>query len=132
MISNFALQDTGRTLIVHKTLRRRLWRLLNMLCTINLRPVSTGLGNYCHMKLLLWCFSGFKQLSAFQKKRTVLVNFHVFLYPSNIYLFNINSRNTRNMFKVNVKTPEQHHWCRFGVCIVDLEHFSHLFQCLYY
>lgn len=101
MISNFALQDTGRKLIVHKTLRRRLWRLLNMLCTINLRPVSTGLGNYCHMKLLLWCFSGFKQLSAFQKKRIVLVNFHVFLYPSNIYLFNINSRNTRNMFTVN-------------------------------
>ena len=89
MISNFALLDTGR--------------LLNMLCTINLCPVSSGLGNYCHMKLLLWCFSDFKQLSAFQKKRTVLVNFHVFLYPSNIYLFNINSRNTRNMFKVNDK-----------------------------
>ena len=31
--------DTGRKLNVHKTFRRR---LLNVLCTFNLRPVSTG------------------------------------------------------------------------------------------
>ena len=33
--------DTGRKLNVHKTFRRRLGRLLNVLCTFNLRPVST-------------------------------------------------------------------------------------------
>ena len=34
--------DTGRKLNVHKTFRRLLGRLLNILCTFNLRPVSTG------------------------------------------------------------------------------------------
>ena len=34
--------DTGRKLNVHKTFRRRPRRLLNALCTFNLRPVSTG------------------------------------------------------------------------------------------
>ena len=34
--------DTGRKFNVHKTFRRRPGRLLNVLCTFNLRPVSTG------------------------------------------------------------------------------------------
>ena len=34
--------DTGRKLNVYKTFRRRLGRLLNVLSTFNLRPVSTG------------------------------------------------------------------------------------------
>ena len=34
--------DTGRKLNVHKTFRRRPGRLLNVLCTFNLRPASTG------------------------------------------------------------------------------------------
>ena len=34
--------DTGRKLNVHKMFRRRPRRLLNVLCTLNLRPVSTG------------------------------------------------------------------------------------------
>ena len=34
--------DTGRKLKVHKTFRRRAERLLNVLCTFNLCPVSTG------------------------------------------------------------------------------------------
>ena len=33
---------TGRKLNAHKTFRRRPGRLLNVLCTFNLRPVSTG------------------------------------------------------------------------------------------
>ena len=37
--------DTGRKLNVHKTFRRRPGRLLNVICTFNLRPVSTG--NHC-------------------------------------------------------------------------------------
>ena len=39
--------DTGRKLNVHKTLRRRPGHLLKVLCTFNLRPVSTGYGHYC-------------------------------------------------------------------------------------
>ena len=35
--------DTGRKLNVHKTFRRRPGRLLNVLCTSNLRPVSMGM-----------------------------------------------------------------------------------------
>ena len=34
----------GHKLNVHKTFRRRPGRLLNILCTFNLRPVSTGRG----------------------------------------------------------------------------------------
>ena len=34
--------DTGRRLNVDKTFRRRPERLLNVLCTFSLRPVSTG------------------------------------------------------------------------------------------
>ena len=36
--------DTGRKLNVHKTFRRRPRCLLNVLCTFNSRPVSTGCG----------------------------------------------------------------------------------------
>ena len=35
--------DTGRNLNVYKAFRRRLGHLLNVLCTFNLRPVSTGI-----------------------------------------------------------------------------------------
>ena len=34
--------DTGRELNVHKAFRRRPGSLLNVLCTFNLHPVSTG------------------------------------------------------------------------------------------
>ena len=37
--------DTGRKLNVHKMFRRRPGRLLNVLCTFNLCPVSTGKGS---------------------------------------------------------------------------------------
>ena len=36
--------DTGCKLNVHETFRRRPARLLNVLSTLNLRPVSTGYG----------------------------------------------------------------------------------------
>ena len=35
--------DTGRKLNVHKKFRRCPGRLLNVLCTFNLRPVYTGI-----------------------------------------------------------------------------------------
>ena len=38
--------DTGRKLNEHKTFRRRPGRLLNVLCTFNLRPVSMGNGAF--------------------------------------------------------------------------------------
>ena len=38
--------DTGRKLNVHQTFRRRPGRLLNVLCTFSLRPVSIGLQVY--------------------------------------------------------------------------------------
>ena len=41
-LSKLSPLDTGRKLNVHKTFRRRPGRLLNVLCTFNLRPVSTG------------------------------------------------------------------------------------------
>ena len=46
---------TGRKLNVHKTFRRHPGRLLNVLCTFNLRPVSTGITetNHCCGKLRL-------------------------------------------------------------------------------
>ena len=39
--------DTGRKLNVHKTFRRRPGRLLKVLCTFSLRPVSTGIIAVC-------------------------------------------------------------------------------------
>ena len=41
--------DTGRKLNVHKTFRRRPGRLLNVLCTLNLRTVSTGIHKWNHV-----------------------------------------------------------------------------------
>ena len=53
----FSLVDTGRKLNVHKTFKRRHGYLLSVLCTFNLRPVSTGsdlldLPNYFFFYLL--------------------------------------------------------------------------------
>ena len=42
IISDLYPVDTGRILNIHKTFRRRPGRFLNVLCTFNLRPVSTG------------------------------------------------------------------------------------------
>ena len=48
-------------------------------------------------------------------------------YPSNIYFFKVNNGSTRRRSKVcsklTRKTPEQHHWLRSGVFIVDFEHY---------
>ena len=43
------LADTARKLNVHKTFRRRPGRLLSVLCTFNLPPVSTG-----KKRFLIW------------------------------------------------------------------------------
>ena len=48
---------------------------------------------------------------------------------ANIYRFKVNNRNTRKRWemysKLTIKTPERHHWRRFGVFIVNFEHISH-------
>ena len=55
------LIDTGRKLNVHKTFRRRPGHPLNVLCTFNLRPVSTRRIFYCrkeitfHVTVILLC-----------------------------------------------------------------------------
>ena len=58
-----------------------------------------------------------------------LLNFNRF--PANIYLFKVNTRNTRKKCeiysKLTIKTPEQLQQCRFGVFTVNFEHISYLF-----
>ena len=48
--------------------------------------------------------------------------------PEGTYLFKVNNGYTRTMYKIctklNIKTPEQRHWCRSGVLIVNLEQIS--------
>ena len=48
--SNGIPVDTRRKLNVHKMFKRRPGRLLNVLCTFNLRPVSTGISTYSYKK----------------------------------------------------------------------------------
>ena len=45
--------DTGPKLNVHKTFRRRPGRLLNVLCTFKLRPVSRRCTFVCHFCLVI-------------------------------------------------------------------------------
>ena len=52
--SNYPV-DTGRKLNAHKTFRRRPGRLLNVLCSFNLRPVSTG-ANYFSVSITSFRF----------------------------------------------------------------------------
>ena len=62
--------DTGRKLNVHKTFRRPPGRLLNVLCTFNLRPVSTGqyfdLSHQGRMWILTWYRSVLLKRCSFQ------------------------------------------------------------------
>ena len=46
-----------------------------------------------------------------------------------IYLLKVNNRNNRarcEIYSKSTKTPEQRHWRRSGVIIVNFEHISHL------
>ena len=49
--------DAGRKLNIHKTFRRRPGRLLNVLCTFKLRPVSTGILLQVLSRLQVSCFA---------------------------------------------------------------------------
>ena len=102
--------DTGRKLNVHKTFRRRLGRLLNVLCTFNLRPVSTGqligranqwIGfylrkNYVKKEFREWlnsCFKSIEKTQYFSKTISKLNHYNIWkiqnlagtTYPYYIY-----------------------------------------------
>ena len=51
-------------------------------------------------------------------------------FPAGIYLLKVNNRNTRRRCemcsKLTIKNPEQHHWRRSGVFILNFEYISHL------
>ena len=53
------------------------------------------------------------------------------MYPANIYLFEVNNRNTRKWCEIcstlAIKTPEQLQWGRPGGFIVNFEDISHFF-----
>ena len=57
--------------------------------------------------------------------------FEPFLFPTYIYLFKVNNRNTRKkceiFSKLTIKTPERHQRRRSGVFIVNFENISHFF-----
>ena len=84
--------DTGCKLNVNETFRIRPWRVLNVLCAFNLRPVSTG------------------NMLVFSLKLFIKVE-----YRAVIYLFEVNNANTRNvwnLFYINNKdTPVTLFWC---------------------
>ena len=50
--------------------------------------------------------------------------------PAGNYMFKVNNRNTRRRCeicpKLTIKTPEQRHWHRSGVFIVNFGHISQL------
>ena len=50
--------------------------------------------------------------------------------PAGNYIFKVNNRNTRARCEIyskwTIKTQERCHWHRFGVFIVNFEHFSYL------
>ena len=60
--------DTGRKLNVHKTFRRRLGRLLNVLCTFSLRPVSAG------KEITFTLVENVKKISFFAKKECAVAS----------------------------------------------------------
>ena len=51
-------------------------------------------------------------------------------YPVGMYQLKVNNKKTKTRCKIcsqlTIKTPEQHHWHRFGVFNVNFEHISHL------
>ena len=61
--------DKGRNLNVHRTVSGRPGHLLNVLCPLNLRPVSTGIENlkWFSLDVLRETYLGPFQLSMYEK-----------------------------------------------------------------
>ena len=87
-IQSFYPLDTGRKLNVHKTFRRRLGRLLNVLCTFNLRTVSTG-QDYCSFINVHECCKWSKSIKFFAKIINMVINFNHGTCYSKKYFFYI-------------------------------------------
>ena len=51
-----------------------------------------------------------------------------FSFPTDIYLFKVTFTLLESCVKLcsklTIKTPERHHWCRFGVFLVNFKHIS--------
>ena len=70
------------------------------------------------------------------KLSTFSMHLEVHSYKTNdIYLLKVNNGNTRTMWencsKLSIKTPEQSHWCRSGVFIVNFDRFHTIFWCFH-
>ena len=86
---NFSV-DTGRKLNVHKSFRRRPRRLLNVLCTLDLRPVSTGLKTV--LEKSMYVFLRYATNTALTHTNFLKsVSFHISgtLYSGGIYPWNL-------------------------------------------
>ena len=64
------------------------------------------------------------------KKERLIQSYSFRQFLENIYLFKANNRNTRKRCEIcskwTIKLPEQRHWRRSGVFIINFEHISHL------
>ena len=128
--------DTGRKLNLHKTFRIRPGRLLNVLCTFNLRPLSTGrcriiLGKFwvtwkCRTKFSYACgdrMYGFRRLCGTCELLTLNKTLPTWIFFLSLYswhwLYNLLLvgkylslwANPRSNFTVNKQ--EQPHWTLF-------------------
>ena len=67
-----------------------------------------------------------------QQKKILQQNIHsnspAFGYPNlaAIYLLKANNKNTRTGREICSKLPERRQWRRFGIFVVNFEHFPHL------
>ena len=61
----------------------------------------------------------------------MLSQYFTTIFPANICLFKVSNKNYRKRYeicsKLTTETPEQRHWRRSVVFIVNFEHISHLF-----
>ena len=73
----------------------------------------------------------FPRSSFFNKKADIVFRILIQNFLANFYLFKVNNKDTSKTCKIcsklTMKTPEQRHWRRSVVFIVNFEHILHLF-----
>ena len=80
---------------------------------------------------IIWSSFLFLTLNKFLRKPVLVTKylFHLICSARN-YMFKVNNRDTRTSreicSKLTIKAPEQRHWRRCDVFIVNFEHISHL------
>ena len=101
--------------------------LLNVLCTINLCPVSRGIGKYSHMKFCCGASIASKSFLVFRKKNCFSKLF-TFFFTHQIFTCSKSITETLEICsKLTIKTSEQRNWSHSGVFLFNLEHISHIF-----